>query len=82
MDLTVRDEGPGLSENDQEKLFKKFQRLSAKPTGEESSTGLGLAIVKLLVDNLNGNITVKSKINTGCSFIVSLPKLQNASRYI
>ncbi len=82
IEMTVRDEGPGLSEDDKSKLFKKFQRLSAKPTGDESSTGLGLAIVKLLVDKLNGTISVKSKVNTGCSFIVGLPKEQTASRYL
>ena len=42
----VEDDGPGLSAEDQKKLFGKFARLSAKPTGGENSTGLGLSIVK------------------------------------
>src|SRR6266542_3534502 len=49
----VQDEGPGLSAEDQKKLFGKFARLSAKPTGGELSTGLGLSIVKKMVEAMN-----------------------------
>lgn len=42
----VRDDGPGLTPADQEKLFKRFMRLTPRPTGDEGSTGLGLYIVK------------------------------------
>ena len=49
--VSVRDAGPGISEADQKKLFQKFTRLSARPTGGESSTGLGLAIVKRLAES-------------------------------
>ena len=47
--ISVADEGPGLSPEDMVRLFGRFQRLSAKPTGGESSTGLGLSIVKRIV---------------------------------
>ena len=50
----VRDEGPGISAEDQKRLFGKFARLSAQPTAGEHSTGLGLAIVKKLVESMNG----------------------------
>ena len=56
--FSVKDEGPGILKTDQEKLFRKFQVLSARPTGGESSSGLGLYIVKKLVDNLQGKIRV------------------------
>ena len=46
--VTVADQGPGLTEADMAGLFQKYSRLSARPTGGESSTGLGLAIVKML----------------------------------
>jgi len=72
--LEVRDQGPGISPEDQQKLFAKFQRLSAQPTGGESSTGLGLAIVKGLVDKLEGSIQVTSKIGEGTAFIIELPR--------
>lgn len=70
---SVRDEGPGLSQKDQELLFKEFQRLSAKPTGGEKSTGLGLAIVKKLVHLHNGQVGARSTLGKGTTFFFSLP---------
>ncbi|WP_455244256.1 PAS domain-containing sensor histidine kinase [Petrachloros mirabilis] len=70
---SVRDEGPGLSQKDQELLFKEFQRLSAKPTGGEKSTGLGLAIVKKLIHLHNGQVGAKSMLGKGTTFFFSLP---------
>lgn len=66
-----RDEGPGLSVGDKKKLFGKFQKLSARPTGAESSTGLGLSIVKKLVLVMGGEVWVKSKEGAGASFFVA-----------
>jgi signal transduction histidine kinase len=73
--VKVRDEGPGLSENDKKNLFIRFRKLSAKPTGGESSTGLGLAITMDLVEMHNGKIKVESEPGRGCAFIVDLPKV-------
>ncbi len=70
----VRDQGPGLSAEDQEKLFRKFQRLSAKPTGGESSTGLGLSIAELLVRKHGGRIWAESGPEGGSTFFVELPR--------
>ena len=69
----VRDEGPGISPEDQEKMFGKFQRLTARPTGGESSNGLGLAIVKALADQLEGTIEVDSQLGEGTEFAFTLP---------
>lgn len=66
----VKDEGPGLSEDDQSKLFGKYQKLSAKPTGNETSTGLGLSIVKKYVEAMEGNIWCESEVNQGARFFV------------
>ncbi len=74
--LKVRDEGPGISEDELGKLFTKFQRLSTKPTAGEIATGLGLAITKDLVELHNGTITVESEPGKGSTFIVNLPALQ------
>jgi signal transduction histidine kinase/Flp pilus assembly protein TadD len=71
--LEIRDEGPGISTTDMEKLFGKFQRLSARPTGNENSTGLGLAIVKKLVEAMNGDIRCESEFGNGSTFIIELP---------
>ena len=71
--IEVLDQGPGLSAGDKQKLFGKFQRLSARPTGGETSSGLGLSIVKEMVLALNGSIVVESEENKGAKFIVQLP---------
>lgn len=73
---SVRDEGPGISEADQKKLFQKFIRLSARPTGGESSTGLGLAIVKRLAEAMSGTIQCHSTPGVGSTFTLRLPVCQ------
>ncbi len=79
LSLAVKDEGPGISKKEQKYLFKKFQKLSTRPTAGESSTGLGLAIVKLLVEKLKGEIIVESEINKGAEFIVKFPASINST---
>lgn len=74
VDISIRDEGPGISAGDQEKLFKRFQKLSNRPTDGESSNGLGLSIVKALCNKLNAKILVESQLGTGTSFTVRFPK--------
>ena len=71
----IRDEGPGLSEDDKKKLFSKYQKLSAKPTGNETSTGLGLSIVKKFVEAMNGEIWCESEIEKGASFFVKFERI-------
>lgn len=70
----VKDQGPGLSEEDKKKLFGKYQKLSARPTGNEISTGLGLSIVKKFVEAMEGEIWCESELGKGASFLVSLKK--------
>jgi len=72
--LHIKDEGPGISEEDQKKLYQKFQRLTARPTAGESSTGLGLSIVKTLVLKMGGNVYCDSVLDQGSTFTVSLKK--------
>ncbi len=71
--FSVKDEGPGISEEDQKKLFKKFSKLSALPTGGEHSTGLGLSIVKKLADLMHGNVYCNSILGEGSEFVLELP---------
>ena len=70
----VRDEGPGLNDDDKKKLFSKYQKLSARPTGNESSTGLGLSIVKKFTEAMNGQIWFESEVGQGASFFVKFNK--------
>ena len=71
--ITVKDEGPGISEEDKTKLFKKFSKLTARPTNEENSTGLGLSIVKRLVEEMKGRIYCESELGHGAAFVVEFP---------
>ncbi len=72
--INIKDEGPGLSEKDKQKVFTKFARLSAQPTGGENSTGLGLYIVKKLTDIVNGRISFETEKDYGTEFTVEFPK--------
>lgn len=68
--IEVTDEGPGISNKDQKRLFSKFQTLSARPTAGEDSTGLGLSIAKRYVDAMGGNIGCSSEMGEGSTFFV------------
>jgi two-component system, sensor histidine kinase and response regulator len=71
--VSIRDEGPGVSEEEQSRLFGEFQRLSARPTAGEKSTGLGLAIVKKIIDAHQGILEVNSRLGMGSTFSFKLP---------
>jgi signal transduction histidine kinase len=71
--FSIKDEGPGISEEDKSKLFLKFAKLSAKPTGGEDSTGLGLSIVKKFTEAMNGKVWCDSTEGHGATFTVEFP---------
>lgn len=71
--LKVQNEGIGIQLADRERLFEKFGRLSARPTGGESSTGLGLWIVHKTTEALQGKVWCESEPGKGATFIVELP---------
>ena len=70
---SVRDHGPGLSLEDQQKLFQKGVPLSVVPTGGESSTGFGLALAKDFMDRMNGALWCESEPGRGACFSIRLP---------
>lgn len=70
----IIDEGQGMSQEDQAKLFNKFTRLTPKPTDDEHSNGLGLFIVKKLTDAMHANVECQSELGKGTTFIVEFPK--------
>jgi two-component system sensor histidine kinase/response regulator len=71
--ISVQDEGPGINAEDLKKMFGKYARLSAKPTGGEHSTGLGLSIVKRMVTEMGGRVWCESEVGRGATFFVELP---------
>jgi signal transduction histidine kinase len=70
--LSVRDRGIGISEEDQKRIFARFER--AVPSGVFSGMGLGLAIAKDIVEAHGGTIRVESRLGEGSVFSVELPK--------
>lgn len=74
--LFVQDQGSGLTEEDKKQIFGLFVKLSARPTGNESSNGVGLSNVKHLVELHDGTVSVESRADEGipgATFIVELP---------
>lgn len=71
--FTVRDHGPGISPDDQAKLFHPFAKATARPTAGERSTGLGLSIVKRIVEAHRGKIHLESSPGQGTTLRVHLP---------
>jgi signal transduction histidine kinase len=71
--ISVHDQGPGISDEDRTKLFHRFAKLSARPTGGENSTGLGLSTVKKLVEKMNGSVWCESGTEVGAVFILQFP---------
>lgn len=71
--VSVRDEGPGIPEEDFEQLYKPFSKTSVKLPDGEKSTGLGLAIVHKIILGHLGKIWVESKVGEGSTFFFSLP---------
>lgn len=70
----IDDDGPGIMAADKPRLFKKFQKLRARPTDGESSTGLGLSIVKKYVEAMKGKVWCESEFGHGAKFIVEFNK--------
>ncbi|RFM26521.1 sensor histidine kinase [Deminuibacter soli] len=64
----VKDNGPGIAEADQQRIFKLFETTQNKAQGQESSTGVGLNILKMLVEEQGGKIRVVSEPGIGSTF--------------
>ncbi len=74
-DIIILDNGIGIAEEHQPKIFDMFFRIS----GSQPGSGLGLYLVKEIVDKLKGTITLQSELNKGSKFIATIPNLQNGS---
>ncbi|MCI0750416.1 MAG: tetratricopeptide repeat-containing sensor histidine kinase [Flammeovirgaceae bacterium] len=74
----VSDQGPGFSQSDMQRIYGKFQKLSARPTGGESSHGLGLATVNVLTKELKGTIVLETEAGKGASFTIEIPAIYAA----
>ena len=78
LNLEVRDEGYGISENELPFIFDRFFQAENNEYKISQGTGIGLALTKELVELLNGSIDVKSELGTGTTFTITLPITNNA----
>lgn len=71
--LEVRDDGVGISPEDQSRIFTRFYRVDKGRSRKMGGTGLGLAIVKHIVEYYDGEIKLESNPGEGSTFLVSIP---------
>jgi signal transduction histidine kinase len=70
---SVADTGPGIPEEDINRVFDRFYRLDASRARRTGGTGLGLAIVKQLTESMGGRVWARSSYGKGSTFFFSLP---------
>ncbi len=73
LQIVVSDTGIGIPKDKLKTIFDQYEQVRTKVQKKYNGTGLGLAISKKLVELMNGTIVIKSKINVGTSFIITLP---------
>lgn len=78
--IEVMDNGIGIPEKDQERIFERFYRVDKARSRNSGGTGLGLSIVKWLVGNMNGRLELNSQVNVGTTFKVTLPIENNQNK--
>ena len=71
--ILVRDTGTGISDDDQELIFREFVQVKGSDGRQRPGTGLGLALSKHFVDMHDGSLVVTSKVGVGSTFIINLP---------
>lgn len=75
--FTIKDTGIGITKNKIDKIFERYEQADATIKDKFGGTGLGLSISKKIVQLMNGTIDIKSKLNKGTEFIISIP-MKNA----
>lgn len=71
--IAIKDSGAGIPDQDLPRIFERFYRVDRTRARAAGGTGLGLSIVKHLVNSMNGVVSVKSELDKGTTFIVTLP---------
>jgi heavy metal sensor kinase len=72
--IAIKDNGPGIPPEDQPKVFDRFYRVDKARWRESGGAGLGLSIAKWAVEAHGGAVSLKSELNKGCSFRITLPR--------
>jgi signal transduction histidine kinase len=76
--ISVRDSGPGIAPEDQERIFEEFEQAGRGVLRAQEGTGLGLAVAKQLVELHGGRISVQSQPGAGSTFSFTLPMHQDS----
>ena len=77
VELTVRDDGPGIPPEAKERVFERFYRVDKARAREQGGTGLGLAIVKNVMQAHGGEVRVESAPGAGTTFFLTLPAMKD-----
>ncbi|WP_294390557.1 HAMP domain-containing sensor histidine kinase [uncultured Clostridium sp.] len=75
IEITVEDTGIGISKEDQEFIFKRFEQVESTEVTKVSSSGIGLTLVKYVIELHGGYIRLESEINKGSRFTIGLPDI-------
>ena len=70
--ISVIDNGVGMSEEGCKKLFIDFNKLDENSQRNKQGTGLGLSICKKIIEQMGGSVTVESKVGQGTEFIINI----------
>ena len=79
IEVSIKDDGPGIPEEAQARIFERFYRVDKARSREQGGTGLGLAIVKHVVQAHGGEVHVQSELGRGSTFSFSLPGVGKAA---
>ena len=71
--VEVTDTGPGISREEQQRIFERFHRVSTGLVHDVKGSGLGLTLVKHIAEAHGGRVTVKSEPEKGSTFTIHLP---------
>jgi two-component system sensor histidine kinase SenX3 len=77
VDIAVTDQGIGIAESERDRIFERFYRVDPARSRATGGTGLGLAIVRNIVTNHLGTISVWSKVGSGSTFTIRLPRVHS-----
>ncbi|MEX3611090.1 ATP-binding protein [Rothia sp. LK2588] len=75
--ISVKDQGPGIPEDEQDRIFERFYRVDPARSRQTGGTGLGLSIVKHVVSQHNGEISLWSVPGEGSTFTIALPTVDD-----
>lgn len=79
LEMSVKDDGIGISPNKLPYIFDRFYQVDSSDTRKQEGTGIGLALTKELVELMHGNITVQSEPGKGTTVVVRLPYVASAA---